>query len=62
MSSDANRAIAISSSDSVAQAPNGEDRRQPMQIYRPPVAPLPGNRPVADNVTEDVDDMLGYLD
>ncbi|MBF2078867.1 MAG: hypothetical protein IGR76_10200 [Synechococcales cyanobacterium T60_A2020_003] len=25
-------------------------------------APLPGNRPVADNVTDDIDDLLGYLD
>jgi len=25
-------------------------------------SPLPGNRPIADNDTEDIDDMLGYLD
>ncbi|GEM_PF-5919815 len=61
MSSDDNRAIALSSSNS-AQQPNGEDRRQPMQIYRPPATPLPSNRPVADNVTDEDDEMLGYLD
>ncbi|MGB3493193.1 MAG: hypothetical protein WBA57_10720 [Elainellaceae cyanobacterium] len=62
MSSDADRAIAIPSSGSMAQVPDQEKRRQPMQIYRPPVAPLPGNRPVADNVTEETDNMLEYLD
>lgn len=25
-------------------------------------SPLPGNRPIADNSTEDINDMLGYLD
>ncbi|MCA1993841.1 MAG: hypothetical protein LDL41_17610 [Coleofasciculus sp. S288] len=24
--------------------------------------PLPNNRPIASNVTEDMDEMLGYLD
>ncbi|MEL6223113.1 MAG: hypothetical protein AAFR31_10790 [Cyanobacteria bacterium J06627_8] len=35
---------------------------QPMQIYRPAPSPLPGNRPVADNKTDDSDELLGYLD
>lgn len=29
--------------------------------YRPPT-PLPGNRPIAANVTDDIDELLGYLD
>jgi len=38
------------------------ERQQPMQIYRPEPSPLPGNRPIAENVTDEMDDMLGYLD
>lgn len=62
MPSDAERAIAVSSSNSIQTASEQDERRQPMEIYRPPATPLPGNRPVADNTTEDTDDMLGYLD
>lgn len=33
-----------------------------VNIYRPKPSPLPQNRPIASNTTEDMDDMLGYLD
>ncbi|NER00453.1 MAG: hypothetical protein F6K30_27780 [Cyanothece sp. SIO2G6] len=33
-----------------------------IDIHRPKPAPLPHNRPIADNNTEAMDDMLGYLD
>lgn len=29
---------------------------------RPSVTPLPGNRPIASNDTEDINELLGYLD
>ncbi|MGF1512536.1 MAG: hypothetical protein ACFB5Z_02395 [Elainellaceae cyanobacterium] len=35
---------------------------QSIDIRRPPVRPLPRNRPVGDNATENMDDMLSYLD
>ncbi len=31
-------------------------------LYRSQTTPLPGNRPIADNATEEIDEMLGYLD
>ncbi len=37
-------------------------RSPQIDIRRPPVRPLPRNRPVGDNTTENMDDMLGYLD
>ncbi|MEB3233463.1 MAG: hypothetical protein VKJ64_20815, partial [Leptolyngbyaceae bacterium] len=33
-----------------------------INIYRPKPSPLPHNRPIADNNTEAMDEMLGYLD
>ena len=33
-----------------------------VNIHRPKPSPLPQNRPIANNKTEDMDDMLGYLD
>ncbi|MEB3211779.1 MAG: hypothetical protein VKL39_10505 [Leptolyngbyaceae bacterium] len=51
--------------ESGAIAPSSQPQsmqHQPMQIYRPSPSPLPGNRPVADNTTDDSDELLGYLD
>jgi len=36
--------------------------RQTIDIRRPTAPPLPQNRPIGDNTTDDMDDMLGYLD
>ncbi|MGK7891721.1 MAG: hypothetical protein AB4042_20530 [Leptolyngbyaceae cyanobacterium] len=33
-----------------------------VDIHRPKPSPLPHNRPIADNNTEAMDEMLGYLD
>ncbi|NET09271.1 MAG: hypothetical protein F6K09_21650 [Merismopedia sp. SIO2A8] len=33
-----------------------------IDIRRPKPSPLPHNRPIADNNTEAMDDMLSYLD
>jgi hypothetical protein len=38
------------------------NQSQKLSLYQSQTSPLPGNRPIADNVTEDIDDMLGYLD
>lgn len=43
--------------------PASSEDLQAMTVYRPQqLAPLPDNRPIADNSTEDIDEMLGYLD
>lgn len=64
MSSESERSFTAkpseSAPESAAIAPT--QTRQRMQIYRPAPSPLPGNRPVADNTTDDADDLLGYLD
>jgi len=50
-------------SSSESSPSNGSIERRPkFDIHRPEPSPLPGNRPVADNNTEEIDDMLGYLD
>jgi hypothetical protein len=37
--------------------------RQELSLYRKPqISPLPGNRPIADNNTDDPDALMGYLD
>lgn len=36
--------------------------RRPIDIRRPAARPLPENRPIASNDTEEMDDMLSYLD
>ncbi|MGF1537308.1 MAG: hypothetical protein ACFB4J_12620 [Elainellaceae cyanobacterium] len=45
-----------------ANKPDLQRSPQSIDIRRPPVRPLPRNRPVGDNSTENMDDMLGYLD
>jgi acetyl esterase/lipase len=64
MSSNSDRSFTAKPSeatpDSGAIAPTSQ--HQPMQIYRPAPSPLPGNRPVADNTSNNDDELLGYLD
>lgn len=62
MSSEAERAIAINSSTAPQETSEPTPEANPIDIYRPQASPLPGNRPIADNTTDDIDDMLGYLD
>ncbi len=42
--------------------PQGSSVSEFVAVYRPKYTRYIGNRPVADNVTEDVDDLMGYID
>ena len=50
------------SGEMAAQRNNAPAPAGGINIYRPKPSPLPNNRPVADNNTENMDDMLSYLD
>ncbi|MEO0407663.1 MAG: hypothetical protein AAF289_09960 [Cyanobacteria bacterium P01_A01_bin.135] len=45
-----------------SSSPQPQSTRPSLDIRRPSARPLPENRPIASNNTEDMDDMLGYLD
>ncbi|NJL40364.1 MAG: hypothetical protein HC899_29195 [Leptolyngbyaceae cyanobacterium SM1_4_3] len=36
--------------------------RQQLSLYRKSQSPLPNNRPIADNDTDNPDELMGYLD
>lgn len=63
MSGESERSFMVKAPDSTSEPEiTPSSNHQPMQIYRPAPSPLPGNRPVADNTTDEIDDLLGYLD
>ncbi|MEB3358083.1 MAG: hypothetical protein VKK04_15250 [Synechococcales bacterium] len=62
MSSDPRDLIPMPTTEAPSTAESSIQRRPKFDIHRPEPSPLPGNRPVADNNTEEIDEMLGYLD
>lgn len=65
MSSDPRDLVPVSTAQPELTHRSGADSAQlsgPINIRRPKPSPLPHNRPVADNNTEAMDEMLSYLD
>lgn len=65
MSTDPSNLIPVSTAQPELTVQANQGSSQPsgtINIYRPKPSPLPQNRPIGDNNTEAMDDMLSYLD